>query len=56
MLFEIFNDKDTRVFITHYESCIPEKSDIDSMLKSGHKFRLDSKLLTKKALNELINK
>lgn len=55
MLFEIFNEKNVRVFVTCSEECIPEKRYIDSMLSVGYKFKMDGKILTKKAINELLN-
>ena len=54
MLFEIYTEKGRRLFYTTSEECLPPKEQINSMLNAGYKFKLDGKLLTKKALNELI--
>lgn len=56
MLFEIFNDKGHRVFMTNSENCLPEKEHINSMIANGYKVKLDSKTLTKKATLELYSK
>ena len=55
-LFEIYNDKNRRVFCTNTQSCLPPKEHLDSMLKNGYKVKLDGKILTKKAINELYSK
>lgn len=55
-LFEIYNDKNRRVFCTNGQSCLPQKEHLDSMLKNGYKVKLDNKALTKKAINELYSK
>lgn len=54
--FEIYNDKNRRVFLTNSINCLPEKEHLDSMLKNGYKVKLDNKVLTKKAINELYSK
>lgn len=56
MLFEIFNDKGHRVFFTNSENCLPEKNNLEAMLKNGYKFKCDDKTLTRKAINELYSK
>ena len=53
MKFEIINDKNKVVMHTSSPSCIPDKDTLMSMLSAGYKFKLDGKILSKKALNEL---
>lgn len=52
MKFEVINDKGQVVMTTTSENCIPDKDDIESMSKSGYKFRIDGKVVTKKKLSE----
>ena len=51
--FEIFNDKNVRVFVTNSKGCLPEEEHVKAMLKNGYKFKLDGKLLSKKAIIEI---
>ena len=53
MKFEIINDKNKIVMNTIHECCIPSKDILTSMLNAGYKFKLDGKILSKKAINEL---
>ena len=53
MKFEIYNNKNERVFITSSIECLPQKEYLDSMIKNGYKFKLDDKTLTKKQIIEL---
>lgn len=55
MKFEIFNEKNKVVFNTQEKQCLPDKHQINTMIKIGYKFKIDGKLLTKKQLTELIN-
>ena len=55
-LFEVYNDKNRRVFFTNSINCLPAKEHLDSMLKNGCKVKLDNKGPTKKAINELYSK
>ena len=52
-LFEIYNDKNRRVFWTNSINCFPSKEHLDSMLKNGYKVKVNNKQLSKKAINEL---
>ena len=52
-LFEIYNDKSKRVFLTNSDSCLPEYKHIESMLKNGYKVKVDGKQLSKKAINDI---
>ena len=56
MRLEAYNDKNSRVSITDYEECFPSKQEANSMLKNGYKLKLDGKVMTKKAINELFKK
>ena len=53
MKFEVINDKNKVVMHTLSPSCIPSKDILTSMLNAGYKFKLDGKMLSKKAINEL---
>lgn len=52
-LFEIYNDKNRRVFWTNSINCLPQKEHLDSMIKNGCKIKVNNKQLGKKAINEL---
>ena len=52
MKFEVVNDKGMTVMNTSDVSCVPDKSMLNSMLKSGYKFRLNNKAITIKKLTE----
>ena len=53
MKFEVVNDKNKTVMNTTSPSCIPDKDILMSMLNAGYKLKLDGKILSKKAINEL---
>ena len=53
MKFEVVNDKSKTVMYTSSPHCIPDKDILMSMLNTGYKFKLDGKILSKKAINEL---
>jgi hypothetical protein len=53
MLFEIYNEKGRRLFYTSSEECLPSKEQTNSMLNAGYKFKLDGKILSKRAVSEL---
>ena len=55
MKFEIIKDNKTK-FYTHDISCIPPIKQINTMLKCGYKFKLDSKAISKKDLEAMLNK
>lgn len=54
MKFEIINPLGKPVMSTEYEECIPNKEQINAMLKAGYKLKLNGKNLTKKELNEFV--
>ncbi len=54
MKFEVINSEGRVVFWCQQSSCIPDKQEIESVTKSGHKIRIDGKIVTKKKLNELL--
>ena len=53
--FEVIGPDGKGKMITHSEKCLPSKSDIQSMIKCGYKFKIDGKLASKAAVMELIN-
>ena len=53
-LFEIFNEHNKRIFVTKEIACLPEKEHINLMLSNRHKVKIDGKVATKKAINELL--
>lgn len=54
MKFEILDEKGKAVFNTNMIECIPVKNHIDMMSKSGYKFKIDNKIISKKKLEEFI--
>lgn len=55
-IFEVFNNKNKRVFYTNQISCIPNKTQLNSMIKNNYKIRIDNKTLTRKMIDELLIK
>lgn len=54
MKFEVINDKNTVVSITHHQECIPSKKVLTAMSKAGHRLRLNGKIMSlKKILEQL---
>lgn len=53
MKFEVINDKGQVVMTTTSANCIPDKDVLNSMSKSGYKFRIDGKAVTQKKLSEM---
>ena len=43
MLFEVFNEKGSRVFYTEHEGCLPAAAQIKQMQKTGYTFKVDGK-------------
>lgn len=54
MKFEVINPFGKVVNNTEYEECIPNKEQIESMLKAGYKFKLNGKNLNRKELNSFL--
>ena len=52
-IFEIYNNKNHRVFYTYQQSCIPDKKTLNNMIVNGHKIKIDNKTVTKKTINEM---
>lgn len=52
MLFEVFNDKNKRVMCTESVACIPNRTTLISMSKTGYKFKLNGKVASAKTLIE----
>lgn len=52
--FEVVNDKNITVMSTTSSTCIPNESQINSMLNAGYKIRVNNKIIAKKKLNEFI--
>jgi hypothetical protein len=51
---KIINDRGKAVMSTSYIECFPSISQIASMVQNGYKFRLNGKIISKKALEEFI--
>lgn len=51
---KIINDRGKAVMSTSYIECFPSKSQINSMIQNGYKFRLNNKMVSKKVLEEFI--
>ena len=54
MFFEVLNSDGKTVFNTSESICLPREKQIKIMLSLGYKFKVDNKILTKKALNEFM--
>lgn len=54
MKFEVINDKGQVVMTTTSMNCIPDKTEIESISKSGYKFKVDNVITTKKKILEMI--
>ena len=54
MKFEAINPFGKTVMNTEYEECVPDKEQIESMLKVGYKFKRDGKMLNKKELSNFL--
>lgn len=54
MKFEVINPFGKIVSNTEYEERIPDKEQIESMLKAGYKFKLNGKHLSRKELNNFL--
>lgn len=53
MVFEVIGSDGQCKMVTEYESCIPYEY-IDSMSKSGYKFRIDGKIVSKMNIRAVI--
>ncbi len=53
MLFQVVNDKGVPVMRTEHKSCIPDDSQLSSMLKVGYKFKIDGKAASIKKVKEV---
>ena len=54
MKFEVINPFGKIVMHTEYEECIPDKKQVEQMLKAGYKFKLNGKNLNRKELNNFL--
>ena len=54
MKFEVINPFGKVVSNTEYEERIPDKEQIESMLKAGYKLKLNGKNLNRKELNSFL--
>ena len=52
MKFEVINDKNETVMHTDDISCVYEKSVLNCMSKSGHKFKINGKITALKNISE----
>lgn len=55
MRFQVLNDKGVAVMGTSYLSCIPDRTQIESMAKAGYRFKLDGKIISRKKLEAYID-
>ena len=53
MKFEVINDKGVSVMNTEHKSCIPDDSQLSSMIKAGYKFMIDGKAASVKKVKEV---
>lgn len=55
MMFTVINKDGRTVMRTEFPSCIPDKEQIDSMIKAGYKFKNEGKVISKTQIEELRN-
>lgn len=55
MKFEVINDKGMAVMSCADVSCIPDDSQLSSMIKAGYKFKIDEKIVTVKKIKNYVN-
>lgn len=56
MKFEVIDDENNIVMTTNSYECLPTQSEINSMIKSRHRIRIDGKIATKKKIDDLFSK
>lgn len=56
MRFEVIDDENNIVMTTNSYECLPTKSEINSMIKSRHRIRIDGKIASKKKIDDLFLK
>lgn len=54
MKFEVISPFGKTVASTEYEERVPNRSQVDAMLKAGYKFKLNGKHINRKELNEFL--
>ena len=54
MKFEVIDNTGKTVMVTSYSEYIPTKEQINLMTKAGYKFKMDGKVLSKKAIDDLL--
>ena len=54
MKFEVINPFGKPVMTTEYKECVPDKEQINAMLKAGYKLKLNGKILNKKEVIEFV--
>lgn len=55
MKFEVINISGKKVMCTSHFECIPSKAQIEDMLKTGYKIKVDNKILTKKNIEAFLD-
>ena len=53
MKFEIVNQDGKTVMQTESTECIPDRENIDLMIKGKYKFKIDGKIVSKKKIDEI---
>lgn len=56
MKFEVIDDENNIVMTTNSYECLPTQSEINSMIKSRHRIRIDGKIASKKKIDDLFLK
>lgn len=54
MKFEVVNNQGETVMYTFHVSCLPTLRQVKSMTKSGYKFKIDGKIVSKSKVEQLI--
>lgn len=56
MRFEVINRNNITVMNTEFIECIPSDETLQLMSESGHKFKVDKKIISRKKIKELKEK
>ena len=55
-IFEVFNTDNKRLFFTTDKKSVPPKNEIEVLINSGHKVKVNDKILYKKNISDFLNK
>ena len=53
MKFQVINSVGDSIFCTYFPSCLPSNNQLDLMVETGCKFKVDGKIVSKKKVKEI---